>query len=249
VPPRDWDAATYERVAAPLTAMGTDVLDRLVLRGDETVLDAGCGTGNVTRALCERLPEGRVIAVDAAPSMVEQARAVLPPRVEVRRADLLELEVAEPVDAVFSTATFHWIGDHDRLFGRLHGVLRTGGRLVAQCGGHGNVAAVKEAGMDVAQQPPYAPHFTDWKTDWTFATAEKTEERLRRAGFRDVWCWLTQVDVDPADPAAYLRAICLGSFLARLPHELRDAFVADALGRLPDPLVIHYVRLNILARA
>src|SRR4051812_26006408 len=185
MPPRDWDAATYERVSAPLTAMGTDVLDRLVLRGNETVLDAGCGTGNVTRALRERLPSGRVIAVDAAPSMVEQARELLPADVEVRQADLLDLEVAEPVDAVLSTATFHWIGDHERLFARLHGVLKPGGRLVAQCGGHGNVAAVKEAGMGVAADPRYAEHFTGWKTDWTFATAEETERRLRAAGFGD----------------------------------------------------------------
>jgi trans-aconitate 2-methyltransferase len=249
VPPRDWDAATYERVSAPLTAMGTDVLDRLVLRGDETVLDAGCGTGNVTRALRDRLPSGRVIAVDAAPSMVEQARGLLPSDVDVRQADLLALEVDEPVDAVLSTATFHWIGDHDRLFARLHAVLKPGGRLVAQCGGRGNVAAVKQAGIDVAQAPRYAPHFAGWKTDWTFATAEETEERLRRAGFGDTWCWLTRVEVDPGDPAAYLRAICLGSFLVRLPEELRGPFVADVIARLPDPLVIHYVRLNILARA
>ena len=150
--PRDWDAATYERNAAPLTAMGEDVLDRLVLAGDETVLDAGCGTGNVTRLLLERLPAGRVIAVDAAPSMVEQARALLPAGTDVRRADLLELDLGEQVDAVLSTATFHWVTDHDLLFRNLHDVLKPGGRLVAQCGGAGNVAAVKAAGLDVARR-------------------------------------------------------------------------------------------------
>ncbi|MGI8780741.1 MAG: class I SAM-dependent methyltransferase [Solirubrobacteraceae bacterium] len=249
MPPRDWDATTYERLSAPMTAMGTDVLDRLVLRGDETVLDAGCGTGNVTRALHERLPDGRVIAVDAAPSMVEQARALLPAEVEVRQADLLELTLDEPVDAVLSTATFHWIGDHERLFAGLRAALKPGGRLVAQCGGHGNVAEVKRAGLDVAAEAPYAEHFAGWSTDWTFATPQETERRLHAAGFTDVWCWLTRVDVDPGDPAAYLRAICLGSFLSRLPDELREPFVAAALERLPDPLAIHYVRLNILARA
>jgi len=246
--PRDWDAATYERLSEPLTAMGTDVLDRLVLRGDETVLDAGCGTGNVTRVLRERLPQGRVIAVDAAPSMVEQARALLPAQVDVRQADLLELRLDEPVDAVLSTATFHWIGDHERLFANLHAALKPGGRLVAQCGGHGNVADVKQAGFDVAAEPRYAPHFDGWATDWHFATAEETERRLRAAGFGDVWCWLTRVDVDPGDPAGYLSAICLGSFLARLPEGLHESFVAEALERLPDRLEIHYVRLNILAR-
>jgi trans-aconitate 2-methyltransferase len=246
---RDWDATTYERLSAPLTAMGTEVLDRLVLRGDETVLDAGCGTGNVTRILLERLPHGRVIAVDAAPSMVAQARELLPPEVDVRRADLLYLRLEEPVDAILSTATFHWIGDHDRLFATLHAALAPGGRLVAQCGGHGNVAQVKQVGFGVAAEPPFAPYFAGWETDWTFATPEETEQRLRTAGFTDVWCWLTRVDVDPGDPAGYLRAICLGSFVERLPEELREPFVAAALERLPDPLQLHYVRLNILARA
>ena len=246
--PRDWDASTYERVSAPLTAMGIEVLDRLVVRGDETVLDAGCGTGGVTRLLHARLPRGRVIAVDAAPSMVEQARSLLPAEIEVRRADLLALELPEPVDAVLSTATFHWIGDHERLFARLYAALKPGGRLVAQCGGHGNVAEVKQAGLDVAREPRFAAHLTGWATDWTFATPEETEARLHGAGFTDVWCWLSRVDVDPGDPAAYLRAICLGSFLERLPEELHEPFVARALERLPDPLQIHYVRLNILAR-
>ena len=247
--PRDWDAATYERNAAPLTAMGEDVLDRLVLAGDETVLDAGCGTGNVTRLLLERLPAGRVIAVDAAPSMVEQARALLPAGTDVRRADLLELDLGEQVDAVLSTATFHWVTDHDLLFRNLHDVLRPGGRLVAQCGGAGNVAAVKAAGLDVAGEPPYAEHFAGWGTEWVFATPEETTRRLELAGFSDVWCWLTRVDVDPEDPAAYLRAICLGPFVDRLPEDLRAPFVAAAQERLSDPLRIHYVRLNILARA
>jgi trans-aconitate 2-methyltransferase len=246
--PRDWDATTYERLSAPMTAMGTDVLDRLVLRGDETVLDAGCGTGNVTRVLLERLPRGRVIAVDAAPSMVEQARELLPPEVDIRQADLLELELGEPVDAILSTATFHWIGDHDRLFATLHRALKPGGRLVAQCGGHGNVAEIKQVGFELTREAPYAEHFQDWGSDWTFATPEETERRLHAAGFTDIWCWLTRVDVDPGDPAAYLGAICLGSFVDRLPEELREPFVAAALDRLPDPLQIHYVRLNLLAR-
>jgi trans-aconitate 2-methyltransferase len=246
--PRDWDATTYDRLSSPLAAMGVEVLDRLELDGGETVLDAGCGTGKVTRELHRRLPRGHVIAVDAAPSMVEQARAALPADVEVRQADLLDLALERPVDAVLSTATFHWIGDHDRLFTALHAALRAGGRLVAQCGGAGNVEEVKRAGFAAAAEGPFAEHLGDWPGDWNFATPADTERRLRAAGFTDVWCWRTRVDVDPGDRAGYLRAICLGSFLERLPGELREPFLAAALERLPDPLTIHYVRLNILAR-
>ena len=124
--PRDWNAVSYERMAGPMEALGRDVLDRLELRGDERVLDAGCGTGRVTAALLERLPRGEVVAVDGSPAMVEQARERLGERADVRVADLLELELESPVDAILSTATFHWIGDHDRLFARLRDVLVPG---------------------------------------------------------------------------------------------------------------------------
>jgi trans-aconitate 2-methyltransferase len=247
--PRDWDAAAYERLSAPIEAMGRDVLDRLVLRGDETVLDAGCGTGRVTAALAERLPRGRVIAVDGSPAMVREARARLPSdRVDVREADLLELEVDAPVDAIVSTATFHWIIDHDRLFARLHDALAPGGRLVAQCGGAGNVDAVKAAGFEAARRAPFADHLAGWQGDWHFAGVADTERRLRGAGFGDVWCWLSRVDVEVEDAAGYLGAICLGSFLERLPEALREPFVDAAVEHVGTPLTIHYVRLNILAR-
>jgi trans-aconitate 2-methyltransferase len=248
MPLRDWDAATYERLSAPIEAMGRDVLQRLELEGTETVLDAGCGTGRVTAALVERLPHGRVIAVDGSPAMVEEARRRLPDSVDVREADLVELELGEPVDAIVSTATFHWILDHDRLFSRLHEALAPGGRLVAQCGGAGNVEAIKDAGFELAREAPFAEHLAGWPGDWNFATPAETEARLRRLGFTDVWCWSSRVDVAVDDAAGYLRAICLGSFLARLPEDLHEPFVAAAVERLGAPLSVDYVRLNILAR-
>jgi len=250
--PTDWNAASYDKVADPQVRWGAEVLARLPLEGDETVLDAGCGTGRVTELLLARLPRGRVVALDASASMLEQARGRLAgfgDRVTYVQADLERpLPIAAPVDAVLSTATFHWVPDHDLLFRNLHDVLVPGGRLVAQCGGFGNVADVKAAGIDVASEAPYAEHFAGWETDWTFATPEDTQRRLELAGFSDVWCWLTRVDVDPGDPAAYLGAICLGSFLERLPESLHDEFVDAAVEILGSPLTIDYVRLNILAR-
>ena len=118
---RAWDGRSYDRISGPMEALGREVLARLELAGDETVLDAGCGSGRVTQALIERLPRGRVIAVDASSSMANAARERLggmrpPAAVDIRVLDLLDLELEEPVDAVFSTATFHWIADHERLF-------------------------------------------------------------------------------------------------------------------------------------
>ncbi len=242
MPPRDWNATSYEQVSAPLEAMGRDVLDRLELDGDERVLDAGCGTGRVTAALVERLPRGQVVAVDGSPAMVEQARERLGDSADVRVADLLELEVDPPVDAILSTATFHWIADHDRLFARLLAALRPGGRLVAQCGGAGNVAAVQEAIRKVAP-----PALRDWPGPWNFQSPGDTEARLRRLGWVDVWTWSFPVPVAPEDPHEYFATVMLGSHLERLDPGDRDAFVDAVLAELDAP-VVEYVRLNILAR-
>ncbi|MDQ6811270.1 MAG: class I SAM-dependent methyltransferase, partial [Actinomycetota bacterium] len=159
---REWDGSSYDRISGPMEAMGREVLARLELRGDELVLDAGCGSGRITQALIERLPRGRVIAVDLSPSMVSAARARLSEgagaldAVEIRELDLLELELEEPLDAVLSTATFHWITDHDRLFRRLRAALRPGGRLVAQCGGEGNINLLRARAQAMLEREPYA---------------------------------------------------------------------------------------------
>src|SRR5919206_2947783 len=135
---RSWDGAAYDRLSTPMEQLGREVMERLELRGDETVLDAGCGSGRLTEVLLERVPDGRVIGIDVSASMIDAARKRLGPEADLRVADLVGLDLGgETVDVVFSTATFHWIADHDALFASLRGVLRSGGRLVAQCGGGG----------------------------------------------------------------------------------------------------------------
>jgi trans-aconitate 2-methyltransferase len=243
MPPREWNAASYDRLSSPQEAMGREVLDRLDLAGDERVLDAGCGSGRVTALLLDKLPRGEVVAVDGSQAMVDEARARLGDKVEAYAVDLLDLELDRPVDAILSTATFHWIGDHDRLFARLHAALKPGGRMAVQCGGAGNVASVQAAVDAVAH-----PAFASWAGPWHFATPAQTAERLRAAGFTDVWTWPTDWLVQPEDPREYFATIILGSHLERLPAADRDGFVDAVLEHYEPPVSVDYVRLNLLAR-
>jgi trans-aconitate 2-methyltransferase len=243
--PRDWDAATYDRVSSPQVEWAGPVLDRLSLRGDETVLDAGCGSGRVTRLLLEQLPSGNVIAVDASPSMVERARTALGDRARVFQSDLQQLTLSEPVDAVFSNAVFHWVPDHDRLFERLLAALKPGGRLVAQCGGAGNVERFHAIAREVAEEEPYAEYLAGWEGPWNFASPEQTRERLQRAGFEQVETSLEPWPVTPSEPVAFIETVCLGNHLDALPQELRQAYARAVADRCQDPLTLDYVRLNI----
>lgn len=246
---RDWNAASYDRVSGPQVAWAQEVLQRLPLEGGETVLDAGCGSGRVTRMLLERLPAGRVVAVDASPSMVDKAREALPAdRCRFHVQNLAELELAEPVDAVFSNAVFHWIKDHDALFEHLFAAMKPGARLVAQCGGKGNIDELRVLADQVAFEEPFAEHFGGWTGPWNYAAPEQTGERLERAGFTDVRCWLQEWPVTPDEPLEFLRTVCLGAHLDRMPPGLQERYAEEVCGRAGDPLVLRYVRLNIDAR-
>lgn len=249
--PVDWDAATYDRVADPQEQWGREVLARLELSGDEAALDAGCGSGRVTRHLAGLLPRGRVVGVDASPSMVELARENLSSfgdRVELFVCDLLELELERPVDVVFSTAVFHWVLDHRRLFDRLFAALMPGGAIAAQCGGEGNVAEWKRAIETLESDERFAPYLLGMPAVQYFASVGDTEARLRRSGFEIERLWLEDKIVRPPAPRAFVGSVGLTYHLDRLPLELHDTFIDAALGAMPRPLVLHYVRLNISAR-
>jgi trans-aconitate 2-methyltransferase len=264
---RTWDGNSYDRISGPMEALGRGVLDRLQLEGDEVVLDAGCGSGRITQALIERLPRGSVIAVDASSSMADAARERLgrlepvaggdqagrgaspAERVDIRVLDLLDLELEQPVDAILSTATFHWIADHDRLFSRLHSALRPGGQLVAQCGGEGNIDVLRGKANAVLAGEPYAEHMADWQAPWNYAAPEQTRRRLLDAGFAGARCWLAPAPQQPEHPREFLSTIVLGPHVQHLPEELREPFLDDVLAVLGEPVVVDYVRLNIDATA
>jgi trans-aconitate 2-methyltransferase len=246
--PREWDADSYDAVSDPQFEWGMEVLGRLELRGDESAIDAGCGSGKVTEKLLDRLPDGALLAVDGSEAMIAKARERLGERATYLVADLAGLEVPEPVDLVFSTATFHWIPDHDALFRHLHAALKPGGRLVAQCGGQGNVARHVETIASVATRPEFAAHLGGAGGIWNFAGPEETEERLRSAGFAEARCWLEPKPVTPPDPLAFTSTVTLGPLLVQLPEDLRRPFAEAILDESEKPLTLDYVRLNIEAR-
>ncbi len=239
-----WDARTYDSTSEPQQEWAADVLARLQgIAPQATVLDVGCGTGLVTEQLLGLVPGGRVLAIDASQDMVELARLRLGERAQVWCVDALELELDEPVDAIFSTAALHWVPDHDRLWTRLARALKPGGVLEIQCGGEGNIAHVREVIESVARE--LAPELVGW-SPWVFASPQETERRLREAGFTQIKCWLEQRPTYPQDVNAFVRTSILAAHLERLGDEDRGERFASAVVagvRLP----LDYVRLNASA--
>jgi trans-aconitate 2-methyltransferase len=239
---REWDAPAYDALNAPMNERGDDAVARLELCGDETVLDAGCGTGQVTATLLSRLPRGRVVALDGSRQMLDAARERFAgdARVSFVHADLGEpLPLEQLVDAIVSTSTFHWVRDHDALFRHLAAVLRPGGQLVVDCGGAGNIAAV----LGILAELGHARY------PWTYAGIEETRARLRAAGFAqaDVRLVPRVSRFEPRQLERFLTSVVLRTYVTELGAEAGGALVREVAARLPER-EIQWVRLEVVAR-
>ena len=254
----DWDARSYHTVSDPQFGWGLRVLERLELAGGEEVLDAGCGSGRLTARLAERLPRGRVVGLDLSQDMLRTARAALAAanagNVVLVRGDVARLPFVAAFDAIFSTATFHWVLDHDALFGSIFAALRPGGRLLAQCGGGPNIARARARAAKLMAAPEFVAWFVDWRSPWHYATPEETAARLRAAGFEQVETGLEEAPATFPDGVAYeafTSTVILRPYLARLPDDAtRRAFTrrfAELAAADDRPFTLDYWRLNISA--
>jgi trans-aconitate methyltransferase len=256
---REWNSSAYHRLSGPQVSWGKKVLSRLRLRGDEVVLDAGCGTGRLTAELLDALPGGRVVGADLSQNMLGSAREYLLPRFGTRvslvACDLLHLPFASSFDGIVSTAAFHWVLDHDRLFANLRQALVPGGWLEAQCGGGPNLATLRTRVNALAATAKFAPFFAGFHEPWLYQDAKDAAEGLRRAGFTEVETSIEAAPTILADVGQYsefVRNIILRRHLDNIPTEgLRQEFIAEltqqASGDDP-PLLLDYWRLNLRGR-
>lgn len=256
-----WNAEVYDRIGTPMRAWARRVIDDLELGGDETVLDAGCGSGSVTFDLLEKLPRGKIYAVDASAEMIASLTKHIAGRgvanIVPIQASLTDFTLPERVDRVFSNAVFHWIPDDDVLFGCLYRAAKPGGRLRAQCGGYGNNARVLEAVAAVRERPEFEPYLRGFSDSKKYRRPDEAKAALERAGWRDVRANLFEqpVPFDSHDEAAlYVQTILLRDHVARLPDEAaRDAYghavVGETVRRWGEPYIADYVRLDLWAAA
>jgi trans-aconitate 2-methyltransferase len=256
---REWDSTAYDRISAPQFSWGKKVLDRVSLRGDECLLDAGCGTGKLIPELLSGLTSGHVVGVDLSQNMLRTARESLEPRFPSRiafvAADLQRLPFNAAFDGIFSTAAFHWVPDHDLLFRSLYGALRPGGWVIAQCGGAGNLDCLLARVARLAQAPKYAAHVGNYKHSWVFADPPTTAKRLQAAGFGNIE---TSLELAPTrfeneiQFAEFVSKVILHRFLEHFRDDsMRHEFVAEIgaqAARDQPPYELDYVRLNLSGR-
>jgi trans-aconitate 2-methyltransferase len=253
---RGWNGAAYHRLSQPQVRWGKKVLAGLHLRGDEVLMDAGCGTGRLTAELLLALPAGRVVAVDISENMLTTAREHLSPRfggqVQLVAADLQQLPFEQTFDGIFSTAAFHWVPNQKQLFFSLLRALRPGGWLRAQCGGGPNLARLRQRIDALATTSRFADCLTGFPSPWVYHNAQEAAGLLEEVGFRE-----TQTNLEPAltvfenarTYSEFVRTVIVRLHLEQIPDAMRRTQFVDELTRQAStdhpPFALDYCRLNL----
>ena len=239
-----WTSETYRANAAYVPALGAAVFELLNPKAGEHILDVGCGEGSLTEKIIAA--GATVVGIDASAEMVAAAAAR---GIDARVIDAERLPFHGEFDAVFSNAALHWVRDHDAMLAGVHRALKTGGRFVAEFGGHGNIAAIQ-----VAVRSVLANHGWDTNVHRYYATPAEYSARLEAHGFT-----VQQIDLIPRPTLlptgmrGWLETFERAT-LDRLPSDERERFLQEVEDLLREEVcdsygnwTAHYVRLRFLA--
>ena len=232
-----WNAADYAANSAAQQIWARELIAQLHLRGDEHVLDVGCGDGKVTAELARAVPKGSVIGIDASPEMIRFARKTFPPgkhpNLEFQVMDARNIRLARRFDIVFSSSVLHWVDDHPAFLRGAAACLRPGGRLVVSCGGKGNAQDVFVALRPEMRLKQWCKFFRKMPKPYFFHSPAEYEKWLPRFGFKT-----HSVKLSPKDAvyqgrdrfAAWFRTTWL-PYTQRVPEDLREKFTAAVVDR------------------
>ena len=259
-----WDATTYDCISDAQESWGHEILECRRWKGNEIVLDAGCGSGRLTKILSTKVPQGKVIAVDSDLAMIILAKENLAKfsNIEFIKWIFLNYLLHEKVDVVFSNAILHWILNHKKCLNAFGKFLNLDGELLIQCGGYGNLAKTLSIFNKVRRSKEFHNYFCNnkgddiWKQTWYFAKKEDTEKILQEIGFKNIQVFLEDRESKFHNKEEYflfIKTIVLLPYLKYLPNDmLKDKFAKSVIQEIDTNAKelqwkLDFVRLNINA--
>jgi trans-aconitate 2-methyltransferase len=265
-----WDAQTYDEVSRLVQyRWGQQILQWRKWSGNEIIMDAGCGTGLLTKLLAQRVPIGKVYGVDIDSNMIKQAKSNLKglENVELVRSDFSNVKLPTKLDVIFSNASLHWVRDHAKVFQHFWNMLKYDSsepsQLLIQCGGYGNLQRILLLARRVTELNEFNEYFTNMEQSWYFAKSDDTTKLLRKIGYVNIKVHLNNDRVSLTNREIYSRfvkTVVLKPFLEYFPDnktrnrylelfldEVEKKSTSTSSKKSQTPCSLDYVRLNIIA--
>jgi trans-aconitate 2-methyltransferase len=238
--PAKWNAADYAANSTVQQSWARELIAKLNLRGDEKILDVGCGDGKITAEIARHLPKGFIAGADASAEMIAFAKKTFPAgknhNLKFQACDARKItakKFSEKFDVIFSNAALHWVDDHGKFLRGASSVLKTGGRLVVSCGGKGNAQDVFVALRPEMRLKRWREFFKKMPTPYFFYSPEDYKKWLQKFYFK-----IKKIKLAPKDAAyegengfaTWLRTTWI-PYVQRVPEDLREEFIAAVMHR------------------
>jgi trans-aconitate 2-methyltransferase len=254
-----WDAQIYDKVSSNVQLeWGRKLLEKRSWVGNEIVMDAGAGSGNLTKILADKVPNGKIYAVDADSNMIQQAKYNLSgyKNVQVIHASMEDVNLPTELDVIFSNAALHWVLDQEGIFSHFWRLLKpNGGELLLDYGGHGNLDRMISIIFKLKQSDQFREHFVNWKKSWYFPKPDETEKQLHKLKFGDIQVsLLTQTTIFPDRQsfATFVKTVIMKPILGYVPNDKkREEFLHALLNEFERSgwgWSLDFVRLSVSAR-
>jgi trans-aconitate 2-methyltransferase len=185
-----WNPEAYEKSSSEQKKWAEEVISKIQIKGNEQVLDIGCGDGKITAHIASLVPEGSVVGIDNSAEMISFAQSKFPqsswPNLSFQYGDASDLRYEDEFDLVVSFACLHWVLDHKPVLEGIMRSLKSNGRLFIQFGGRGNAGDVLEVVNEKISEDRWARYFEDFTLPYGFFGPEEYESWLDHVGLRAV---------------------------------------------------------------
>ncbi len=185
----EFDGNQYAKASSFQKQLGSKLIAELDLRGDESILDLGCGDGALTAQLADLVPNGRVLGLDASKGMIEAAHNHHRTNLSFQLQNIDDLDFKSEFDIVFSNAALHWVKDHRLLLINTFAALRSNGVLRFNFAADGNCPHFLNVIGKAMNHPNYSRYFKHFVWPWFMPPVEKYEELFNRFSFREQRIW------------------------------------------------------------
>lgn len=226
-----WNANDYADHSGAQYQWAKELIERLGLKGNESLLDLGCGDGKVTAEIATNLKTGRVVGIDNSEEMIALAKDRFSfsayPNLSFLKQDVRELSFYQEFDLVFSNAVLHWVLDHRPVLKGIYQALKPNGRVIVQMGGKGNATEVVSVVHELMEQDEWKGFFKNFSFPYGFYSPEEYKPWLKDAGFTVHAVKLKpimMVHENEEKFKGWFRTTWL-PYIHRIPIELQDQFI------------------------
>ncbi|WP_245631984.1 class I SAM-dependent methyltransferase [Edaphobacter aggregans] len=233
----EWNAPEYARISELQHAMAAEVLSLLDLGDAKSVLDLGCGTGNVTAEIAARVPEGRVVGVDASGEMIAFAKerygAAVWPNLSFEVCDIRRIGFRDEFDLVVSFNALHWIPEQEVALRAIHTAMKPGGAAQLRLVPKGERKSLEDVLEETRKSAKWCTYFDGYRNPYLHLTAEEYSALAAECGLRAVSMDVKDKAWDFGSRAGFhtFGSVTFVEWTRRLPEEAKSTFIDDALDR------------------